>query len=303
MEKTNRILKIVVAVMAIALVFAFVSISELRGEIDNAVFNYNSRIDALQSSINSIYNNVDEKLKQQASLITAFDFEYGEFDVKNMTAPISVKITPKSVADNAKLFLDLGETTIEMKRGRGTEYTANFNIGIFEAKGDIKLLIKEGNTTKSEDLEWYIGSLFKNYLPELWLSFVFDETAYTKETGLKLEGDIMFLWDIMDEKNKFKNMKLTFKLNSNILAEEDISAYLAADTLDNLEINKTFPDVKAGDTFELYVTAEDEYGYIHQKTLKKITCVADSDVLEEEATEDYIISDGEGNVLYSGKEE
>lgn len=308
MEKTVKRQKIAITVLAFALVFVFFYLSETRSDLENRYNNLSHQYNNLNSQINSIYNNVDAKLKEQASLITSFDFEYGELDSENMKVPVSVKITPKTTDSSTKLFLDFGERTVEMKKGEKTEYTAEFKSDLFVGTENetVKLLIQNGDTTETEELDWYISSLHGHYLPDLFGSFIFDDSIRTEDNNYKVDGDVMFNFDVEEgEELPFKNMKVVYMHNDTVLEEQDVPDSVFDTAVTTLSLNKTFPDIKEGDAFTIYLEGEDEYGFIHRNVIKQefFHTLPEGNYTSEILSEDdgEIILDKEGNVLYGGK--
>ncbi len=305
MEKRLKRQRIVIIILSVALIYSFVQFKSFKSETENRFNNLSHQYNNLNSTISSIYNNVDEKLEQQASLITFFDFQYGELDSENLKVPVSVKIIPKTVTDYTSLTLDFGERTVDMKKGDKMEFTADFTSDLFlgESNRKVKLIIKEGKNSQSEMLDWYISSLHSQYLPTLNAAFVFDKTAYTPGNGLKVDGDVMFIGDIAErEESEFTDIKLVYKINRDIVEEYKIPETAFESAVDSISVYKTYADVRTGDTFELYAEAVDEHGFVHRVTVKKIIYVTD-ETFERETPIDggEIILDKEGNILYGGK--
>ena len=304
MEKKLKRQRLINIILVIALIVGFVQFKDFKTETENRFNNLSHQYNNLNDSINSIYNNVDEKLEEQASLITYFNYEYGELDSENLKVPISVKIIPKTATASTKLTLDFGARTVEMKKGENMEYTADFESDLFlgESGGMVNLIIREGNTTQSEELEWYISSLHSNYLPELMAGFIFDDSTYTEYKGLTIKGDVMFMGDIEEEMKNFTDLKLVYKINQKIVEEQEIPASAFSTAVDTIDVNKTYPDVRTGDTFTLYVEGTDKYGFVHRTTAKSIIYVkADEIALETMDDVSEIILDKDGNVLYGEK--
>ena len=302
MEKTVKRQRILVFVLAFALGVCFFSINDLKTSLENRDNNLNNQIQNLRNEINGIYGNVDEMLRKKASLLTSFDYSYGKLDEKTMKVPVSVRIIPKVVNESTALTLDLGDKKIPMVKGENTEFTADFLSDLFlgSQEGNAKLIITNGNTLETEELDWYISSLHSSYLPFLVSYLAFDKTTFTAENGLIVSGDIISVSDDEDLK-KVKSVRLIYKLNDKITEAEEI--FPSKDRrFDTIDINKSFPEAKEGDVFELLQESEDQYGFIHRCTIKKLTCtLPDEDGLSEtvEAVkEGEIILDKDGNILY-----
>ncbi|MBQ5905393.1 MAG: hypothetical protein IIW88_05960, partial [Clostridia bacterium] len=198
MEKTVKKQRLIIIILAVALVVAFVQLNGYKTESENRFNNLSNQIQRVSDDIQSIYGNVDDMLEEEASLVTSFNYEYGKLDAENRLVPVSVKITPKTLTDKTVITLDFGSEKVQLKRGDGGEFTADFNAPLFpDTESEVvKLLIKDGNTTQTQELDWYISSLHSNYLPELMAGFTFDKTSFSEEKGLTVDGDVFFMGDI-----------------------------------------------------------------------------------------------------------
>ena len=306
MEKTVKRQRLIIIILAVALVVAFIQLNGYKTESENRLNSLSNQIQRVSDDIQSIYGNVDKMLEEEASLVTSFNYEYGKLDAENRLVPVSVKITPKTYSDRTTLTLDFGSEKVQLNRGADGEFIANFNAPLFpDTESEVvKLLIKDGNTTQTQELEWYISSLHGEFLPQLMAGFVFDHTTFSEEKGLTVKGDVMFMGDIEESGGKaFTDLKLVYMLNDKILEEAEIPETTFQSAVSDIDIYKTYPDAKAEDTFTLRVEGVDEYGFVHRITLKKTVCISDEDITEE-ALEGYYetILDKDGNVLYdSGK--
>lgn len=307
MEKKLKRQRIVIIILSVALIYSFVQFSNFKSETENRFNNLSHQYNNLNSTISSIYNNVDEKLEQQASLITFFDFQYGELDSEKLKVPVSVKIIPKTATASTKLTLDFGSRTVDMKKGENMEYTADFKSDLFLGESDetVKLIISEGSTTKSEELDWYISSLHNLFLPNLHGNFIFDNSVRTDENNYKVDGEVIFNFDVEEDKElPFKNMKVVYMHNDTVLEIQDVPDSVFDTAATTLSIYKTFPDIKEGDVFTIYLEGEDEYGFIHRNVLKQdfFHTLPEGNYTPEISMEnDEMILDKEGNLLYGGK--
>lgn len=303
MEKKLKRQRLINIILVVALIVGFVQFKDFKTETENRFNNLSHQYKNLNDSINSIYNNVDEKLEEQASLITYFNYEYGELDAENRLVPVSVKITPKTLTDKTVITLDFGSEKVQLKRGDGGEFTADFNAPLFpDTESEVvKLLIKDGNTTQTQELDWYISSLHSNYLPEMMAGFTFDKTSFSEEKGLTVKGDVMFMGDIEESDGKaFSDLKLIYMLNDKIVEEVEIPETFFESAVSDIDVQKTYPDAKADDTFTLYVEGVDEYGFVHRITVKETVCISGEETSEESLGNYETILDKNGNVLYEG---
>ena len=300
MEKKIRTRNVIIALLAVMLIFNFIALFNLNNKLDNLNNNLNNGIQTAITNINSLrseVNSIKEEKEKQASLITSFDYEYGELDENKMTVPVTVKIVPKSISESDVLMLELGSKRIVMKKDSASSvFTAEFETGIFENKDEsnIRLIITNDGASKTEELDWSMRSLYADYLPSAAAYFAFSDITCNEQYGIKVEGNIVSVID--DEEGKsFSSIKAVYKVNGQVVAEEDIAGEKM------LSVNKTFPGYGAGDTFELYLVAvDDEFGFTQERVLKRVQFGADGETIEETelADEETVIKDKEGKIVY-----
>lgn len=304
MEKTVKRQRLIIIILAVALVVAFVQINSYKTESENRYNSLSNHIQRVSDNIQEIYGNVDKMLEEEASLVTSFNYEYGKLDAEKRLVTVNVKITPKTYTDRTTLTLDFGSEKVELSRGADGEFIANFNAPLFPdtESETVKLLIKDGNTTQTQELEWYISSLHSNYLPEIMAGFAFDKTSFSEEKGLTVDGDVMFMGDLFESNGTaFSDLKLVYTINGNIVEKQEIPETVFETAVDDIDIYKTYPDAKAEDTFTLYIEGADEYGLVHRVTLKEFVCSVTESESEDSDNGFYeTILDKNGNVLYEG---
>lgn len=299
MEKKIRNQRIIIILLAVLLVINFYSLSSLNTKLDNINNNLNNGIQSVRSSISNISYDI-ERIKDEneatASLITSFEYEYGELDEGDFTVPVKVKIVPKAVGDDTAISLEFDGKTVALNKSEGsTEFTATFERGIFEKGEDdsVRVVIKSKGISETEELDWYISDLASELLPYATASYVFDDIKLSEKSGIIVDGTVaVFLDD--EEADGFSNTRLIYKLNGEVVAEEETNGD------EHIQIYKTFPGYGAGDTLELYFEAEDHFGFIHETMLKRVYFGDNGELTEEAEVVDKlseIIKDKDGNVL------
>ena len=304
MEKTIRNQRIIIILLAVLLICNFFSLSNLDAKVDNMNNNLNNSIQQIRSNVSTILSeiySINETEKQGASLITSFEYEYGELDEAAFTVPVKVKIVPKAVGEDTVLSLEFDGKRIEMKKSAdSTAFNAEFTRGLFEKSEDdnVRLVINSKGISETEELEWGIGDMYSEFMPYVIAEYMFDDTVCSEENGIIVDGTVAVFVDDEDE-DSFKNEKLIYKFNGKAVAEE------ATEGDEHIQIRRSFADYGIGDTFELCFEAEDKYGFIHEILLKKQTFTDYGENEDEgeaplEADVHYeIIRDKDGNVIYS----
>jgi len=293
----QKIPYIVIVVMAIALVVAFVKIENLESEIDNVRSNQSSEYSILQSNIASIYSNVDEQLKQQASFLSAIDCEYGKLDKETKTATISLTVVPKVLTDDMQVSVTLGERTVQFTRNE-SQFRADVPVDLFVEYDTYPLLtIKTADETKTEYLDnLEISYLFGRYLPQLYSSYA-GQVALSRG---KLFYDGKLSIESKPESNEptvtFVSYEIVAELNGNEVSREDITEDIGTDGFYQQNYNAVF-DADMGDDLKIYIVAVDSLGFIHKEVANHWHESTGGAVAETVYGGEYIY-DSEGNLLY-----
>ncbi len=306
MEQTNRkpvFLYIVIVALVIALVVAFARISELSDEIQNVRSLYQNRLQQLQNEIDSIYDNVDEQMKQEASLLAGVEYSCGELDVVTHEVPVTLTVTPKVIAEDMTLAVTIGDKTMELLR-KGSVFTTVIPTSLFlEYEKSPLLTMRSGGTTQTEYLESVaISNLWSEYLPSGWSSFSADTEEYS-DGKLSLSGTLHMAWyDNVEGEVVFDSFILVTERAGKEVIRENITAKMEGgkiadkEYMIDLQIKQR---VDEDERFAIYLLAEDSLGYIHKERV--FSWYMTEGGYAEEVDMGYWIYDDEGNLLYDGK--
>lgn len=228
MEKTVKMQKIIILLLVVILIFNFFSIADLKSRIENLESNIGYRFNTISQNINSIYNeiaDINDETQAEASLVTSFEYDYGEFDSEKLTVPVKVKLVPKEVSDDTAFSIEFGGRTVELKRnGSTTEFMAEFDVGAFEnnESGMVILVKKSGGSTETQELEWYIDDLRSAVIPYASAYFHFSDIKCSEKYGVSVDGTVSVIIDGESE-DSIVNKKLIYKMNGEVLAEETVT--------------------------------------------------------------------------------
>jgi len=233
--------------------------------LQNTIANYQNQVNYLRNDINAIYDNVDEKLKKEASLLSSVDYTLGELNTETHTVPVTLKVVPKSLTDDMLLSVKVGSETIALERN-GNEFSATLAVNMFIDYDEYPMLnIVSGETTKTEKLEDVeVSRLFTLYLPYVYAHL--ESSDVLKNGKLAIDGNLMF-----DEKPVASNSNVTITKielitvkNEQEIDRKDITSNVTTQSY-HIPVNVSY-DAKYGDKFCIYVLAKDSLGYTH-KTL------------------------------------
>lgn len=288
---------IVIIAMAIALVVAFVKIENLESEIDNVRNNYSSEISLMQGNISSIYNNVDEQLKQQASILSAVDCEYGELNEETKTATISLTVVPKILTADMQVSVTVGDRTVQLTRNE-SRFKADVPVDLFAEYDNYPLLtIKTADETKTEYLDNIeISYLFGRYIPALYSNY----TGQVTLSRGKLIYDGRLSIESKPESNEpsanFVSYEIVAELNGVEVSREAITADIGTDGFYQQDYNAEF-DAGMDDDMKIYIVAVDSLGFIHKEVAEHWHESSSGAVAETVYGGEYIY-DSQGNLLY-----
>ena len=300
-KKTNAN-RIIVIVLAVFLVLGAIKIGALTDDVKKLKSqnsNLDSEIQMLRNEINSIYNNVDKQLKEEASLISGVDFSIGDPSEDMKTVELSLTVVPKAISDDMQVSVTVDGVTAPLERN-GSEFTGTIDVGLFVDYNQWPLLsIKSAGETKTEYLEDIdISYMFSRHLPSLYADMSGGNGKFSDGT---LSVDLGFS---IESKPAYGNAPITFtsftlieEVNGKEISRQDITdEVLKSGESYNTRYVKNFK-VTYGDELKVYVIAEDSLGYIH-KTLAHYWLESENGAQAETVFGDETIFDKDGNMLY-----
>ena len=298
---TNRI---IILLLAVLLVIGAIKIGTLTDDVQH-LKSQNSNLDAeiqmLRNEINSIYSNVDKQLKEEASLISGFDYTIGNPSEDMKSVQLSLKVVPKMISDDMELSVAIDGNSASLTRN-GNEFIGTIDVGLFVDYDQWPLLsIKTSEGTKTEYLDGVdVSYLFSNHLPTLEA----DMSASSKLNNGQLQIDAGFRIAPHPAYGKFPVTFISFTLveevNGKEISKQDITDEISkSGEVYNTQYIKSF-EVSHGDELRVYVIAEDSLGYIH-KTLVHYWVESENGAQAETVFGGETIFDKDGNMLYGDK--
>ncbi len=263
MDKKTKVYRIITVCLAAALVVSFFMLEKLNSKMDSLRSNYNNQILNIREEINSIYGNVDRKLKKQASLLSDMNYEIGSYDVENGKIPVIFKAVPKIISDGIRIFVEVEGEKTELSR-EGECFVGTALVGMFVGDSEkVLLTIEENGQTKTEILEdVYISSLFDRVLPHLFADMTgtshYGDDYVRVEAGFSVEQAVA-----EDSAVRFKSVSVIEEKNGKETDRRDITDEVVKNDSYNTRYTHTF-EASKGDEIKIYVVAEDSLGYIHK---------------------------------------
>ena len=271
-QKTN-LQKLIIVIMSAALAFCFVLISRLENEIDQLENSLNSQYHMLTTQVESIYTSVDQKLKEEASLLSNISAEHGELNVEDHTIDVTVSLVPKLISDDMKVQLSINGRTTELSRN-GSTFTGMIPVNIYNKDEYLLMTIETAAGTQTQFLpEVQTVYLWEGRIPSLYHCEISGERGLS-EGKYVLNGELdINCSPVEDTPNvRFEKFVLVTELNGKEINREDIS-------LDVLNY-QTYPhgvffrhdyqmecEAAEGDELGIYLEATDSLGYLHRRLI------------------------------------
>ena len=273
MEKKIKALQSCITVLTIAIVAFIFRISALENEVSRLDNLLDRQYDRIMSDVNAIYQNVDEKLREEASLLSAVEAEYGEFDLENHTIDVTVKLVPNLISEEMKVQVSINGRTAALSR-TGNIFTGTIPVDIYNMGEWMLLTIDTAAGTQTQYLsEIQVEYLWGDIIPSLYYSDIsgqgtFSDGKYTLKGHIKINCSPTA--DTPDV--KFERFILVTELNGMQINQEDITSdvlnyegYPHGDYWRS-EYNMEC-DAVEGDELGIYLEATDSLGYLHRMLL------------------------------------
>lgn len=176
--KKNYSLWISALACLLSLVCVF-QVNGLKTKVDSVGNDLSLKISNLQSSVGNITYTVSDSLKAQASILSSYDYEYGEPDYEKNEVPLSVFVAPKEYTKGqtrAYIIIDGEKTEMELENSR---YTANLDVSLFDDLHVTEVVFEAGDTVRTESLDLYISP------PSDFLWNVYADWSYSGTSSVK----------------------------------------------------------------------------------------------------------------------
>lgn len=312
MEKSKIIKDVILGVIIVGLIIAlfnsYTRINELNNSVSNLQNNLDQNINTMRTDIADIYENVDQRLKKEASILSGYDITYGPLDTTNYTTPILVSVTPKNADNNTSVSVEIGETTVQLNRN-GEVFSGYIDTNVFIADSTLPLItVKNSSSTQNEYLEDHdMKNLFTVFMPYLYSDLVIREESYSNNK-IKISGELS-----VDSKPPSENCTTTYtqiwlvgESNGKEVFRNDITQKVENSNGKIISIEKTFnsAEYKNYTDMKYFIVAKDSLEFNHKcpiNTLNHSSNGSTTTELEQVSDGWGCIYDKDGKLLY-GKE-
>lgn len=272
-NKKNNLPTIVIIVLVIALAVCYAKIRILEKDIERFDHALHNQHQEFMNQVESIYSNVDQMLREEASLLSGVTAEYGELNTENHTIDVTVKMVPKLISDDMKLQVSINGRNAELKRD-GSSFTGTIPVDIYNMGELMLVTIETPNGIQTQYLpEIRVEYLWAERIPTLLHCDISGNGTFT-EGKYTLNGSIDINCNPVKETSnvKFESFVLITELNGLEINREDITNdVLNYEAYPNgvywRDEYKMECEAKEGDALAIYVEATDSLGYVHRMLL------------------------------------
>ena len=273
MEKKSKSLQACIVILIIALCVCVYKINVLESRVSRLDFLVENQYDRVMSDVNAIYQNVDEKLREEASLLSLVEAEYGEFDLENHTIDVKVKLVPKLISEEMKVQVSINGRNIELSR-TGNTFTGTIPVDIYNMGELMLLTIDTAAGTQTQYLnEIQVEYLWAERIPSLYYCDISGDETF-EDGKYILNGHLDINCSPVEDTPdvKFKKFVLVTELSGKEINREDITEeVLNYESYPHgvywrSEYNMECEAVE-GDELGIYLEATDSLGYLHRMLL------------------------------------
>lgn len=273
MEKKIKSLQGCIVVLVIALCVCIFKITTLESDLKNLDKAMDWQYQQVTNQVQSIYQNVDEKLREEASLLSLLEAEYGEFHPEDYTIDVTVKLVPKLISEDMKVQVSINDRNTELSRS-GNNFTGTIPVDIYNVGEQMLMTIETTADIQTQYLsDIQVEYLWGGIIPSLYYCDISgDETFENGKYTLNGHLDINCspVTDTPDV--KFEKFVLVTELNGKEIKREDITEeVLNYESYPHgvywrSEYNMECEAVE-GDELGIFLEATDSLGYLHRMLL------------------------------------
>lgn len=291
--KKMKFLYIMIAIFIIWQMNSTVQIGKLKAELLQTRNSMTYMEERMNGNISSIYSNVDNKLAEQASIVSFCNYEVGEYNFESRKVPITFRLQPKILGKTTKALLKFGEDMTLMKR-EGTVFVLTKEFPITNEILPTIVLENDGIQQFENNDYLKVYDIKDKVFPSLHPNFR-GESGYNHEEPyhyyMKGDIDVNFNSDIQ---NRFNNIKY-------IVTIDDEVKKTYGNDFSNFEVIKvegTF-EMKEGQKLIGKVIATNEFNYTQEYIITQYVG-GEEEPLNYYENEKIIAPDG--TVIYEFKE-
>ncbi|MBE6688062.1 MAG: hypothetical protein E7588_02155 [Ruminococcaceae bacterium] len=215
-----------IALLVLTCLFSIISlfhVSELNDEVKNLKTAYNNSINDISRSINNIHSSIDNKLEQQANLLSSTESEYIKPDIPNKTVVLRYSVLPKQFApDTTAVCVICNDTPYPMTYENG-KYIADITLPLFEESQITAVQLDDNGTIRTQSVRDYYSPKY-DFIPSVYAHYIGNSRGvYANEVyQKKYNGDIEIRLESKGREVKAEKIMLLEYINGELIATTEI---------------------------------------------------------------------------------
>ena len=185
------------AVACILGITCLLRIAALKEEIRQLRSQVTDESRTISNDIDGIYSRMQQALEEQASLLSAASWEYGDADLADRSIQVRCRVTPKEyTAGSTRAFLVCDGEEQEMSLENG-EYTAVVEIPLCADSQITSVFFQDGDVVRTQALEWIFSPQYE-YLPMVYARFAGRGAATARDDHSVKSWEGLVIVDVED---------------------------------------------------------------------------------------------------------
>lgn len=146
--------------MFVLVLLMFLNTSSLKSQLDSLQSAMHSRMHDLSTEINVLRSRLEEEERR----VFDFQWEVKDTDLETGTATVQLSAFLKEYTSETSGFFSVGGRSVPLTLREDGALIGEFSENIFADLGEVKIVIKEGERSTAENLDW-MGTLYESVLP------------------------------------------------------------------------------------------------------------------------------------------
>lgn len=146
--------------MFVLVLLMFLNTSSLKSQLDFM----KSAMDSRMHDLNRAISELESRLEEEERRVFDFQWEIKDTDLETGTATVQLSAFLKEYTSETSGFFSVGGRSVPLTVREDGALIGEFSENIFADLGEVKIVIKEGERSTAENLDW-MGTLYESVLP------------------------------------------------------------------------------------------------------------------------------------------
>lgn len=215
-----------------------------------------SQLQGMDSQINGISSTIEQKLNEQASLLSSHTLDFGDMDLETFKVPVQVTVMPKRFEQGAIAKLTINGQEAQMTLEPDYTLKGTLEVSVFE-EIHTSIIFENETSRELENLITY-GPLRYDYLPNMGANYNGQISNPPNTNKWRFQGEVHIALDPNKYQTDVKSVKLVELLDGVPVKSHETALNMDIIIPLNEEIT-----IEKGQSYELMAVMEDVNGLIY----------------------------------------